>query len=240
MVYDNVNNHNTPFYPQYVYTQQGSFAWGPWSFAYYGFRFDVKDATGSAAFLNGGSYIGICVNTMFPDPQNNDTATYSDTPALLTYDLGSGDYWATNRALKFAAIKDVLATYATQLRNLSPDGADYANIVSGIGLSVTEIVVDYDGTLGSINLNAGNSTAWLDMFGTPITSGAAFDVYTNIRDNVIGSGVGNSFEVYTANVSSSSYQDLAFISVVPEPSTYILFLGGAVALYAFRRGRLSA
>jgi len=51
IVYENVDNHNTIFYPQYVYTQQGSFEW-KYQFPIYGFTFGIKDATGSA---NGGS-----------------------------------------------------------------------------------------------------------------------------------------------------------------------------------------
>lgn len=236
MVYEDVQKHDTPFYPLYTYTQQGAPVQGPYTFPFYSFFFSVKDATGDAAFLNGGEYIGFCVNSMFPDPQTNDVSTFSAGPTLLTYNLGTGDYWDTDRNIKWDAIKNTIAHYSSQLRSFDPDGLAYAELVTGMQLAFTEIILDYDGTIGSIDINAGDAISKLNVDGDPITSGVPFDTYNYIRTNLIGTGDGGAFEVYTANVTGDVFQDLAFISAVPEPTTAIYLLVGAVVL-AGRRAR---
>lgn len=238
--YADVQTHNTAFYPHYVYTQAGNPAiGGPYSFAFYTFRFSIANATGDAAFLNGGDYIGFCVNTMFPDPSTGADATYSGTPSLLSYDIGNGDYWSTNRLMKFDAIANTLSYYADQLRSLDPDGQSYAELVTGINMAFTEIICDYDGTLGSIDITTGNSKAELDFNGTPITSGVPYDTYNYIRTHLIGTGTGGGVDVYTANAPNDNYQDVVFIPAVPEPRVVMLVgLGLGVLLARLRkRGR---
>lgn len=237
MQFENVQTHNSAFYPQYFFTQQGIPVQGPYAFAFYSFRFSVKNATGDASFLNGNDYIGFCVNTMFPDPQTNDVNTFSPTPDMLTYNLGTGDYWAADRTIKFEAISNTLAYYSGQLGTLDPDGQSYAELVTGINMAFTEVIVDYDGSLASIDLNAGNSTAAVNADGDPITSGVPFSVYNYIRSNLIGTGDGGGFEVFTANAPNDSSQDLVFIKAVPEPHTAALVGLGIAGMLAFRRNR---
>ncbi|CAN5611624.1 hypothetical protein BH09VER1_BH09VER1_21640 [soil metagenome] len=239
--YADVETHDTAFYPHYVYTQAGNPAiGGPYSFAFYTFRFSIVNATGSASFLNGGDYIGFCVNTMFPDPTTGADATYSGTPNLLSYDIGNGDYWTANRVIKFEAIANTLAYYADQLRSLDPDGQSYAELVTGINMAFTEIICDYDGTLGSIDITTGNSKAELDFSGTPITSGVPYDTYNYIRNNLIGTGTGGGLNVYTANAPNDNYQDVVFIPAVPEPRTVMLVALGLGAFLARLRRRGSS
>lgn len=245
-VYDDVDTHDNSLYPNYVYTQQGSPDQGPYSFHFYSFHFTVSGGTGSASFLNGNDYIGFCVNTMFPDPSNGNPATYNNNGTLLSYNLGTGDYWGSNGVLKFNAMKDVLAYYGNQLRTTDPNSQSYADLVTGINLAFTEIICDFDGTIASMDLNNGNSTATLKFDGTPIASGTAldafnqsstgvaYDVYSYIRSNVVGSGVGSSYSVFTATAPTDAYQDVIFIAKVPEPTTTLLVFGG-LCLVAFRR-----
>lgn len=235
ITFEDVQTHNSGLYPAYFYTQQGNPVQGPYTWPFTIFHFEVKNATGTAIPLNGQKFIGFCVNTMFPDPENNQTSNFATGPADLSYNLGTGDYWDTDRNIKWDAIRNTLAYYAYDLRNLDYNTQDYADLVTGINIAFTEIIVDYDGTLGSIDINAGNSTAWLNDQGAPITSGAAFSTYNYIRDNLIGQGNGGAFEVFASSQTGDVLQDLAFISAVPEPSSAILLIFGiGIVVIGFR------
>lgn len=235
--YDNLTNNSNAFYPSYRYTEQGATS-RTFTYSYEAFRFSVKNGTGSASFLNGNDYIGFCVNPVFNFNETDDIDTFSATPNLLSYDVGNGDYWSVNRGIKFDAMANTLAFYSGQLTTLDPNSQAYAELVTGINISFTEIVVDYDGTLASIDLNSGNAMTRLDAAGTPITSGASFAVYEQIRDNLIGTGDGGSFQLFTATAPDDSRQDLVFFSAVPIPepsSTALLGLGGFALLLRRKR-----
>lgn len=237
LTYQNVQTHNNPNYTHYFFTQQGNPVQGPYGFAFYTFHFTATNTTGTATALEGQDFIGFCINSMYPDPQNGDIADFSTGPSLLTYNLGTGDYWAQNRNIKWEAIRNTLAYYANDLRTLNPAHSDYADLVTGINIAFTEVIVDYDGTLASIDINSGNSIAKLNDQGDPITSGIPFDTYNYIRNNLIGTGNGGSFEVFAGSKDGDAFQDLGFIAVVPESSTAALSLTGLLTGFVLLQNR---
>ncbi|MBX7241572.1 MAG: hypothetical protein K1X92_07475, partial [Bacteroidia bacterium] len=199
--------HSGPLFPSYVWTNLPQ---APGQFPFDNFGLSAVNTTGAAVPLNGQNFLGFCVNPTFTDPSVSSTFTFATDGSLLSYNPGSGDYWAVNRAVKFNALKDIFYTYGTQLTTLNKNSQAYADLSTAIGLAVSEIVCDYNGTPSSLNLSAGNSQVYADNFQTPV-SGNPLRIFNNIKNNIAGTGVGADFTLYTANNPSNNPQDLVLL-----------------------------
>ena len=232
----NVSNTSSGFFPQYDYTQYGFDPSGP--FSYYNFTFGVSAGTGAGSALAGGSYMGFCVNTFLSDPANGNVYNLDTTGGVLSYSInGSPDLWSIDSGAKYAAFKDVLATYAYQLATTPKNTQQYADLVTAFSVLSTELVIDYDGTQASIDTNSGNNTV-KDSLGNPLPlTGNIATIYNSMRSTA-GTGVGAGFNLYAVGRQSGGTQDMLFFDVnsVPEPSsTLLVILGGSLLISRRRR-----
>lgn len=234
---DNVASTTGPLFPEYIYTQNGYNPFGP--FAYGNFLFDVKAGTGPGATLVGGHYMGFCVTPFLSDPADDYWLDVDTNGTALGYSVnGSADYWNIHTSLKYGAFKDVLATYASALVNTPRNSQAYADLVTAFSILSCELVLDYDGTPGSLNPAGGASTITDASGNAPAGSVAA-----NYQGMVaaIGLGAGSGFELYAGawpdpNPGAGA-QDLVFfdMTAVPEPSAALLLLTVPACLGGRRR-----
>ncbi|WP_461089712.1 DUF7507 domain-containing protein [Spirosoma gilvum] len=209
---------NIPVYRYYNANDGSSPYWNNLNIPYYNFKMTVTGAIGAAAALNGHAVQGFCVNPLFDDPNSSVLYTYATDGSQLSYDLGLGDNWAVNRTLKFNAIKNIFATYYTQLATMDWTTQAYGDLSAAIGMAISEIVMDYDGTAASLDLNSGNSTITESGGTTPITSGNALTIFNTIKNSVINNGSGTNFTLYVASNSGNTKQDVIFFDVCPIPT----------------------
>jgi len=203
--------------------------------AYKPFSLTVDTGSGAAAGLVGQQFLGFCVNPVFTTPGSGVDFNYDLTGDVLSYDLdGAGpgpDYWNVNTYIKYSALKDVFATYANVLTTLDPSSADAALLNTAIGFAVNEIVMDYDGTSTSLNLNLGNS---LILNGdTTQISGSVLAAYQSVTSS-IGSGAGANFTLHAAGEGTNLAQDVVFFAV-PEPGGALLIMFAGIGLMIRRR-----
>ena len=206
---------------------------------YPGFNVHVGSGTGTGAALVGQSYLALCVNISYPDPISNLPYNLAPDASVLSYDIdgagGSfGDSWATaNAANKYAAIRDIVATFGGTLTGLDQSSLEFQQRVVAMTFAFAEIVVDYDNTVGSLGIATGNAR-FFEQDGSPISSAVA--TYYQQALDAIGNGSGNSYTLYAAGIPEFSNQDVILIPI-PEPSGIVL-LGAAGLLVLGRRRRI--
>lgn len=218
------------YYQSYAFNHAGDIE----THAYKPFTVVVDYGTGAASSLVGETYLAFCVNPVYTTPGAGTSFNYATNASVLSYDINGVDYWSINATAKYDALKDIFATYANQLLTLDPASQESAYLNTAIGLAISEIVMDYDGTFASFNLNSGNSIVTNPDF-TAI-SGAVLDYYSGIT-SVVGSGVGKGFTLHAAGENTHNSQDLVFFNV-PEPGSAFLLLTAGLGLI-FRRRRLN-
>lgn len=231
---DNVVPNDGDSFPSLTFTQFGSDGGGP--IHAYNFSFGVTAGTGSGASLVGGNYLGFCVNLFLPDPTTGDNMAVDSTGGVLSYSFnGSSDVWKADTAIKYDALKDVLFAYEPLFTSTSRSSQQFYDMTAAFSVLTNEIVIDYDGTLGSIDLSSGNNTV-TDSSGDPISGNVV--AYYNAMYGQIGNGKGSGFQLYSAawpdSDATAGPQDMVFFAI-PEPS--VLSLTPMAALMLLRRRR---
>lgn len=231
---DNVVANDGPGFQELIFTQFGSSPIGPMHA--YNFSFGVSSGTGAGASLVGGYYMGFCVNTFLTDPANGDVMLVDDTGDALSYSVnGSADVWNIGTSLKYAAIKDVLYAYEPLFSSTATTSQAFLDMSAAFSILSSELAIDYDGTLGSIDPTSGNNLV-TDAFGNPI-SGAVATYYSSMLAEV-GTGNGAGFQLHSAGWPGSDpaagTQDMVFFAI-PEPT--VLSLAPLAGILALRRRR---
>jgi len=127
-------------------------------------------------------------------------------------------------------------------QTLSLTGFSYGSRRTGTGPQAHRLVVsefaDFSTSFTVFDLTTGQTNAtW--VFNNP--TGNSFNAFTSTGNQVFArvygyNGTGNA----GANAANWRIDDITLsASVVPEPSTYLLLIGAAAGLYAFRRRRRS-
>lgn len=230
-----VQNTGSSYFQPYRFTQHGQTI----NFEYYNFTFGVSSGTGLGASLAGGDYMGFCLSGFFSDPGDGYVYSVGTDATALSYSInGSGDFWLSHRQEKFDALTDVLAAFAPDFVGTPMASQEFADMVSAFNFLSTEIVLDYDGTLGSLDLSSGENLV-RNTDGSPVT-GAVLDLYTDMVAE-IGSGAGAGMTFYAAHPVWTGVQDLVFFDIhsVPEPGAALL-AACVLPWWASRRSRSMA
>lgn len=212
--------------PSYYWVQ----GWSAASYQSITFSLTATSGTGTANPLVGQSFLAFCVNSIYPDPSNSTVLNFSTDGSTLSYYVGGSppvgggptNAWAVNTTLKYNALKDIFYTYAGQLNTLSKTSTAYHDLVAGINLAISEIVLDYDGTSASLDLTSGDAKTYASPPNNPIPSSAALTYFNTIKNSIAGSGVGAGFTLYSAGLTGEDDQDIIFFPVTAglctEPS----------------------
>ncbi len=221
---DSVVANNYAGFPSLIFTQNGST--GPGAMEAYNFSFGVSAGDGIGAPLVGGSYVGFCVNLFNSDPTTGNSLAIDTSGDVLSYEVGgSGDYWATGTSTKFMAIKNVLYANKDFFSTTDSNTQVYADMAAAFAILTNEIVIDYDGTLGSIDYAAGNNSV-TDSAGDPIAGNVL--AYYNTMLGQLGTD-SSGFNLYAAGTTGIT-QDMVFFAI-PEPSSMgLVSLAGLLVL----------
>ncbi len=180
----------------------------------------MSDGTGAASGLNG-EYITFCTEIVQTVSMN---ATEFELVALENAP-NTGPMGAT----KAQAIRDIFA-YANGSQYTSNSDGDNKNFVAAFQIAIWEIVYDYDGTLGSLDVEKGDLTV-TDIHRSNLSDGIV-DHLIDLFGNV---GVGSDMPGLFA-VTSASFQDQLVMIPLPAPLAM-----GALGLAAviWRRRKLA-
>lgn len=210
---------------------------------YNAFLVHVASGTGTGAGLVGQDFYGICANFNYPVPSPGISYSLATDGSNLGYDPDeagpSGDQWNVNRAEKYAAIRDIVASWGGTVAALDPDSLEFQQRIVALNFVVAKITADYDLTLASLNLNTGY-LRFENQDGSPLSTSSGVYQYYQEALGTIGSGAGDNYPLFASATNATNGQDLILIPVnpsVPEPTTPLLF-GSVAVLSLLRRRRL--
>ncbi len=180
-----------------------------------GYLANISFATGSTIFGATGVIACIELGALFPE-----------LPSLHTYDVApiTSVVDVPAAAAKTEALMNwVVDTYYERVLSWNIGGEAFNRVL-------WELSEDYDGTLASLSISSG------EMQGSP--SGQYASMLSELRSaysSISTSYRSDSFTVRYLVDRNQTYQNMALITAVPEPSTYLMMFAGVGALMAWRR-----
>ena len=197
------------------------------------FNVTVGSATGAAESLVGQSYLALCINLRYEAPAAGLDYTYVTDSTAMSYEAGSGDFWDANRAAKYTAVSNVIAALGSDLVAMNQAGdPQFEEWMIAINFALSEIIADYDGTVDSLSLAAGNNQFSNAFDDSPI-SGSLSDKYLQAISH-ISTQADPAFVLQAAVINNSTNQDVILIPV-PEPS--VISLAGILGAFGLLRRR---
>lgn len=198
------------------------------------FNVTVGSGTGAAEGLVGQSFLALCINLRYESPAANLDYVYSNGSELLSYNpTGSGDFWNNAREAKYTAINNVIAALGSNLVAMDQSGPEFQEWMVAMSFALSEIIADYDGTVGSLSLTAGNNQFSYISNGQPVDG----SIYSKYQQAIgyISTAAAPGSSLRLATIDNSVNQDVILIPV-PEPSMVSLAgLMGALGLLRRRR-----
>ena len=196
------------------------------------FNVTVGSGTGAAASLVGQSYLALCINLRYEAPAADLDYTYVTDGASLNYEAGSGDFWDANRAAKYTAVSNVIAALGSDLVSMNQGEAEFQEWMVAMSFALSEIIADYDGTVGSLSLASGDNQFRNVLDDSPI-SGSLLAKYQQAIGH-ISTPADPAFVLQAAVINNTTNQDVILIPV-PEPS--VISLAGILGAFGLLRRR---